>query len=141
MFSQMPHYRVEKICLENMKFQKYTHAGQNVVLEDMSGDYLYFVKKGSFVSQKAVQVDSLNFWPKKFQQWESTKIEREVLFTANRIQSATYFGEEELLGKTPYGINVCSAERDCELLLISRNDILRVFTEAEIIKIRTLKMI
>jgi hypothetical protein len=45
------------------------------------------------------------------------------------------------LGKTPYQVNVCSAERDCELLLISRNDLLRVFSEAELIKIRTLKMI
>jgi hypothetical protein len=45
------------------------------------------------------------------------------------------------LAKSPYQVNVCSAERDCELLLISRIDLIRVFSEAELIKIRTLKMI
>jgi hypothetical protein len=52
-----------------------------------------------------------------------------------------YFGEEELLGKKPYSLNVCSAERGCVLMLISRNDLVRVFSEAELLKIRTLKMV
>ena len=48
-----------------MRYQVYKRAGENVILEGMMGDCLFFVKKGLFVSQKTVTVDSLNFWPKR----------------------------------------------------------------------------
>lgn len=46
------------------------------MLEGMSGDNLYFVRKGLFVSQKTVSVDSLNFWPISHSKWESQKVQR-----------------------------------------------------------------
>lgn len=64
LFSQMPQFRVEKICAEHMHFQVFKRAGENVVLEDTLGDCVYFVTRGLFVSQKTVTVDSLNFWPR-----------------------------------------------------------------------------
>ena len=87
-FSEIPIFRVEKICTDNLRFQVFKRAGENVFLEDMIGDSVYFVRKGLFVSQKTVTVDSLNFWPKSHDTWESQRIEREVLFTANRIEVA-----------------------------------------------------
>jgi hypothetical protein len=46
----MPHYRVEKICSEYMKFQKIEKPGENVIVEGMSGDHVFFVSSGMIVS-------------------------------------------------------------------------------------------
>jgi len=140
-FSQMPQFRVEKICAEHMRFQVYARAGENVVLEDMLGDCVYFVTRGLFVSQKTVTVDSLNFWPRSPKLWESQRVEREVLFTANRMEPASYFGEKEAIQGVPYSLRVCSAERDCELLYIPNKELTRAFSEQEVHKLRSLGMV
>jgi hypothetical protein len=60
-------------------------AGENLVTEGMQGDSIYLIKKGPFVSQKTVNVANVNFWPLSVQKWISSKIERKVLFTANKM--------------------------------------------------------
>ena len=141
LFSQMPQFRVEKICTEHMRFQVYERAGENVVLEDMVGDCVYFVTRGLFVSQKAVTVDSLNFWPRSPKLWESQRVQREVLFTANRMEPASYFGEKEAIQGAPYTLGVCSAERDCELLHIPNKELAWAFSDQEVHKLRSLGMV
>jgi len=46
----MPIYRIEKLCGEYMMFQHFKRAGENVFLEGMQPENIYFVKKGLFVS-------------------------------------------------------------------------------------------
>lgn len=46
----MPAQRVEKICSDFIKFHVFRRAGENVVLEGMMGENLYFVRRGLFVS-------------------------------------------------------------------------------------------
>lgn len=61
-----------------------------------------------------------------------------MLFTANRIGEGKFFGEQEIIdkGKPAYSVNICSAERGSELMMVSRGDILKLFSEAELGKIR-----
>jgi len=48
-----------------------------------------------------------------------------------------YFGEKEMLSKKPYLINLCSAERGSQLIVIPRTELMKSFTEIELDKIRT----
>ena len=57
------------------------------------------------------------------------------------MEPAQSFGEKECIEDTPYTLNVCSAERDSELPYIPKRDLLRVFTEQEITKLRSLAMV
>lgn len=54
-----------------------------------------------------------------------------------------YFGELEAIDKArhPYTVNICSAERYSELMMVSRSDVLKLFTEAEQMKIRQLRLV
>ncbi|TNV84190.1 hypothetical protein FGO68_gene8219 [Halteria grandinella] len=139
----MPQFRVDQLCTQSLLFQRFRRAGENVVLEGMGGEYLYFTKKGMFASQKAVRVDSVNFWPKNHLHWQSQEVERQVLFTANRIGEGKYFGEQELIDKNrpAYQVNICSAERDSILMMVSRGEVMKLFSEQELGKIRQLRLV
>ena len=42
-----------------------------------------------------------------------------------------------MFSKKPYPLNVCSGERESEIIIIPRNELAKCFTEVEIDKIRT----
>jgi hypothetical protein len=68
-------------------------------------------------------------------------VERDVLFTANRIGEAKYFGEQEILEKRPYSLDICSAERGSMLMFITRYDLMKLFSEHELMKIKQLRLV
>ncbi|CDW87639.1 UNKNOWN [Stylonychia lemnae] len=136
-FSQISTIRLEKICQDNSKHSYYRRAGEYVFLEGMSGDYLYIVRDGVFVTQKEVVIEHQNFWPQTSETWKSSLIKRKVLFTANKLVPGIYFGEKEVLNKKPYLINLCAAERGSQLIVIPRTELMKCFTEIELDKIRT----
>ena len=53
------------------------------------------------------------------------------------MEPGCYFGEHELFERTPYILNICSAARDCELIIIPRIELLKCFSEKELEKIKT----
>lgn len=63
------------------------------------------------------------------------------MFTANRITSAQYFGEQELLDRKPYELNICAAEKGSMLIFIPRIDISKVFLEQELDKVKSLRLV
>ena len=50
LFQQMPLIRVEKLCVDNIKYQRCKRAGENIALEGMGADCLYISRRGLFVS-------------------------------------------------------------------------------------------
>lgn len=46
----MPLIRVEKLCVDNIKYQRCKRAGENIALEGMGADCLYISRRGLFVS-------------------------------------------------------------------------------------------
>lgn len=42
-----------------------------------------------------------------------------------------------MFSKQAYNLNVCSGERDSEIIIIPRNELTKCFSDAEIDKIRT----
>ena len=79
-----------------------------MALQDMTGEHVFFVRSGLFVSQDTVSVENCNFWPVAQKIWQGLKVEREVKFTANRIEPGHYFGEQEVLDKKVYTLNISS---------------------------------
>ena len=98
----------------------------------MNSDCLYIVLNGSFVSQKTVVISHQNFWPVSSKVWKGSKIGREVLFTANKIEKGQFFGEKELMEKKPYGINICSAEENSQLLMFPKIELVKCLSDKEI---------
>ena len=103
----------------------------------MSGDNFYIVREGEFISKKEVTINNSNFWPESSKSWKSNMIERKVMFTANKITTGMYFGEKEMFSKKPYSINVHSNQRESQLIVIPRTELMKCFSEIEIDKIRT----
>jgi hypothetical protein len=116
----MPVVKLEKMCIECCKYSMFKRAGENVFIEGMHAEYLYIVIKGAFISQKTVNINHQNFWPINAGRWKSAKVERKVLFTANKICEGTYFGEKLMFNRHRYQINVCSSERNSMLIMIHR---------------------
>ena len=67
-----------------------------------------------------MSVENCNFWPVAKKIWQGLKVEREVKFTANRIEPGHYFGEQEVLDKKVYTLNISSAAPGSEIMFMSR---------------------
>jgi len=59
----------------------------------MTGEHVFFVRSGLFISTDTVSVENANYWPVSQKVWQGIKVEKEVKFTANRIEPSHYFGE------------------------------------------------
>ena len=78
-----------------------------------------------------MNLEHINFWPIGSKKWYQSKVERKILYTSNKLEGPIYFGEKEFFAKSNYTLNVCSAERNCELIIIPKNEFYSIFTKNE----------
>jgi len=75
------------------------------------------------------------------QQWNGSKIEREVEFTTNSIPSGSFFGARELFYGLTYGVTVESREPNTAVLFFSKNDLSKILTAQEVDRILSNPMV
>eukprot|EP00347_Sterkiella_histriomuscorum_P015896 403355273 len=110
--------------------------GEFLFHDGMKGNNcVYILVNGVIRLEKQVDIQRENFWPINAKNWESTCINKKVLFKIQEVSGVQFMGEREFNYGRNYPVSAVCQSSNARIFVIQHRDFHKIFTRQDIEKL------